>query len=144
MWRIVKATGITVFLLACSAQDIKEKKISVKILILAGVLLPAMSLLFDEMPGTERLYGMLPGMTAFLLALLTKEGIGYGDAAVLAILGTAVSGRSLFGALVRGLILLSICSMILLAGKRVNRKTTLPFLPFLSAGMLWQVLSDSV
>ena len=84
MWRIVKATGITVFLLACSAQDIKEKKISVKILILAGVLLPAMSLLFDEMPGTERLYGMLPGMTAFLLALLTKEGIGYGDAAVLA------------------------------------------------------------
>lgn len=144
MIRMIKITGIMIFLVLCSIQDIREKRLSVKMLVVSGVLFLGLSLVFEEIPARERLYNMLPGMTAFLLAFLTKEQIGYGDAAALAVLGNLVSAETLLGAVMGGLILLSVCGMILLAGKRADRKTTLPFLPFLSAGMLWQVVCNHV
>ena len=49
MWKIVKMAGLFIFLFFCSIQDMKEKKISVKMLILFGGFFLAMSLLFDEM-----------------------------------------------------------------------------------------------
>lgn len=140
MKKLVKITGIMVFLVLCSIQDIREKKLSVKMLVVSGLLFLGMSLVFEEIPIERRLHNILPGLIAFLLAFLTKEQIGYGDAACLVVLGMLVSADGLFGAVIAGLILLSICSMILLAGKKADRKTTLPFLPFLSAGMLWQII----
>lgn len=83
---------------------------------------------------------MLPGMLAFVLAFLTKEQIGYGDAACLAVLGNVVSLDILSDAIMGGLLLLSICSVVLLARRKVNRKATLPFIPFLTAGMLWRMI----
>lgn len=144
MWKIIKAVELFVFLFFCSLQDIREKRISVKMLVLFGGLFLASSLLFDEISLEERAYNLLPGMVAFLLAFLTKEQIGYGDAACLAVLGNMISETILFGAVMGGLILLSVCSMILLAGKKANRKTTLPFLPFLTIGIFWQVIRNGV
>lgn len=142
MWKNVKIIGIIIFLLICSIQDIKEKRISVKRLVLFGVLFLGMSLAFENRTLEERLYSMLPGMIAFALAFLTKEQVGYGDAACLAVLGSAVSSAVLLGAVMGGLFLISVCSMVLLAGKKADRKTTLPFLPFLTAGMLWQIIQN--
>ena len=144
MKKMIKTMGIIVFLVLCSIQDIREKRWSVKMLVVAGLLFLGMSLVFEEMPIEKRLHNILPGMITFLLAFLTKEQIGYGDAACLVVLGIMVSAGSLFGAVMIGLILLSICSMILLAGKKADRKTTLPFLPFLSAGMLWQIIWSNI
>lgn len=144
MKKMIKTMGIIVFLVLCSIQDIREKRLSVKMLVVAGLLFLGMSLVFEEMPIEKRLHNILPGMITFLLAFLTKEQIGYGDAACLVVLGIMVSAGSLFGAVMIGLILLSICSMILLAGKKADRKTTLPFLPFLSAGMLWQIIWSNI
>lgn len=140
--KIIKIMGIMVFLVLCSIQDIREKRLSVKMLAVSGLLFLGMSLMFEEIPIERRLYNILPGMIAFLIAFLTKEQIGYGDAACLVVLGILVSTACLSGAVLAGLILLSICSIILLAGKKADRKTTLPFLPFLSAGMLWQIILD--
>lgn len=144
MIRMIKITGILVFLVLCSIQDIREKRLSVKMLVVSGVLFLGLSLMFDEISARERLHNILPGMAAFLLAFLTKEQIGYGDAAALVVLGNLVCAGTLLGAVMGGLVLLSVCSMILLAGRKADRKTTLPFLPFLSAGMLWQIACDHV
>lgn len=140
IWKIVKVTAVFIFLLLCSIQDIKEKRLSVKMLVLSGVLFLALSLLSDGISWGCRVGNMLPGMTAFVLAFLTKEQIGYGDAACLVVLGNVVSARILTGAIMGGLLLLSIFSVVLLVGKKVNRRTTLPFVPFLTAGMLWQMI----
>lgn len=136
--------GILAFLFFCSIQDIREKRISVKMLILSGVLFLSASLLFDDIEGEKRLYSMLPGIIAFLLAFLTGEQIGYGDAVCLIVLGTVISGGVLLGAIMGGLILLSAFSIILVTRKRADRKTTLPFLPFLSAGILWQIMAGGI
>lgn len=113
-------------------------------LVLFGILFLGLSLLFDEMSLEERVYNLLPGMIAFLLAFLTKEQVGYGDAICLAILGNMLSAAVLFGAVMGGLILLSAYSMVLLSFKKADRKTTLPFLPFLTMGMLMQMIRNGI
>lgn len=140
MWEVIKAAGIFLFLFLCSAQDIREKRLSVKMLVLFGVLFLLLSFAFDEIAWEERAQNMLPGMAALALAFLTKEQIGYGDAACLAVLGSVVADNILWGAIMGGLFLLSLCSVVLLIGKKAERKTTLPFIPFLAAGMLWQMI----
>lgn len=140
MWKIVKGTGIIVFLIVCSLQDIREKKLSIKTLILFGTLFLASSLLFDGLLYERRVLALMPGMATFVLAFLTKEQIGYGDAACLLVLGNVVSADALIGALAGGLFLISIYSIVRLARKKATWKTTLPFLPFLTAGMLGQIV----
>ena len=142
MIKMIKVTGIVIFLVLCSIQDIREKRLSVKRLAVAGILFLIVSLVFEEIPVEKRLCNLLPGMAAFLLAALTKEQIGYGDAASLVVLGILVSARAILGAVMGGLLLLSIFSIIL--GKKADRKTTMPFLPFLSAGMLWQMVLNNI
>lgn len=140
MWKIVKVTGIVVFLILCSLQDLREKKLSVKMLVLSGILFLALSLLFDGTLYERRVIDLMPGMAAFVLAFLTKEQIGYGDAACLLVLGNVVSADILIGAVAGGLFLISIYSIVRLAKKKATGKTTLPFIPFLTAGMLWQII----
>lgn len=139
MWKTVKTVGIVLFLLLCSMQDIKEKKLSVRMLVLSGVLFLVGSLVFDRIPWERRIVNLLPGMAALVLAFLTGEQVGYGDGVCLIVLGNVVSARSLSGAILAGLLLTDLCSVVLFVQKKVNRRTTLPFMPFLTAGMLCQM-----
>lgn len=139
MWEMVKVVGVFFFLILCSLQDIKEKSLSVKMLILFGAAFFVMSLAFEGFSCERRLAALAPGMTAFVLAFLTRQQIGYGDAACLVVLGNIVSADVLVGAIAGGLLLVSACSIVLLVRKRADRRTTLPFVPFLTAGMLWQI-----
>lgn len=140
IWRVIKITEIIIFLIACSVQDIKEKKLSVKMLAGFGAAFLITSFLPENIPLQQRIYNLLPGMTALLLAFLTKEQIGYGDGICLIIVGNVIPCNVLAGAVMIGLILLCGCSLILLIGKKVKWKTTLPFLPFLTIGILMQIV----
>lgn len=139
MWKIVKAAGVVLFLLLCSVQDIKEKKLSVRMLVLSGILFLVLSLVFERISWERRIVNLMPGMAALALAFLTREQIGYGDAACLIVLGNVISARSLSGAILIGLLLTDLCSVVLFVQKKANRRTMLPFMPFLTAGMLCQI-----
>lgn len=140
MWKIMKAVGIFVFLILCSLQDIREKRLPVKMLVLSGGLFFLVSLVSGELFKEGRLLALMPGMVALVLAFLTREQIGYGDGVCLVVLGLLVSAERLIGAIAGGLFLISACSILLLVRKKANRKTTLPFMPFLTVGMLWQLI----
>lgn len=144
MWVMIKAAVVLLFLFFCGYQDIREKRLSVKMLVLFGVLFLALSFAFDELSWEGRPQNFAPGMAAFVLAILTKEQIGYGDAACLTVLGSVVSADTLWRAVLGGLFLLSLFSMVLLLRKKAERKTTVPFIPFLAAGMVWQMIYKSL
>ncbi len=140
MWEAAKVLTIIVFLGLCCIQDIREEKLSLKMLIASGILFFMLSFMFEDMTAKERIYNILPGIVASFLAFMTKEQIGYGDAVCLIILGSVVSGEKLLGAVTGGMILFSIIGIIRMIRKKADRKTTMPFLPFLTAGMLWQIV----
>ncbi len=55
MIKMIKVTGIVIFLVLCSIQDIREKRLSVKRLAVAGILFLIVSLVFEEIPVEKRL-----------------------------------------------------------------------------------------
>lgn len=139
VWRIIKIAEVVIFLAVCSVQDIKERKLSVKMLAGFSILFFLSSFFPENILLQQRACNMLPGAIALLIAFLTREQIGYGDGVCMLILGNIVSYGVLLGAIMGGLILLCCCSAVLLVRKKVAWKTTLPFLPFLMIGMVIQI-----
>lgn len=80
---------------------------------------------------TDLLFAIMPGAFLLLLAWVTKESIGYGDGVSILLLGGMAGFRNCVWVLCFSLILLSVAGLILLVIRRVNRKTKIPYLPFL-------------
>ncbi len=79
---------------------------------------------------------LLPGIVLFLLAIGTKEKIGIGDAFVVGILGIGYTIENVVSILGISLFFIAIWAIGLLIVKKANRKTELPFLPYLFVGHL--------
>lgn len=132
MWHI---PVFAVWLFAISILDIKCRKVPVWLLAVGGVFaLPALCLSGGSRELFQALRGMLPGILLLAAAFFTGKA-GYGDGIVLLALGAVSKGR---GALLLGisLIFMSMASVVLLALRKVDRDTKIPYLPFLTAAWL--------
>lgn len=123
-----------------SVVDLKARKIPLLPVIILGML----AVVYRLWVGTslfDMAAGVLPGCILLLLAMLTRESIGYGDGAVLVVLGLFCGVKQTVAAFGMALVLAALLAMILLVLKRVGRKTELPFLPCLCSGyvlcLLW-------
>lgn len=72
----------------------------------------------------------------YILARLTKEGIGMGDVKLIAAVGWILGITSTLFVVLASMILCSLYAMILLLGKKKNKNDTLPFGPFLYFGYI--------
>lgn len=83
------------------------------------------------------LVGAVPGILMCILAWLTKK-VGVGDGIVLASIGFFENYACALVSLCAGSLVLSMISIVLMAIKKANKKTEMPFLPFLTMGyFLW-------
>lgn len=128
------------WLLLCSIQDIKKKKINVY-LILAGLLMPLIGIIWNgEFNYLHSLEGMSLGLILLCISFITKGQIGVGDGMIVCITGLCLgfSGNAML--LVISLFGSAIVSIILLAFKIVGRKKTIPFVPFILFGYMGVLL----
>jgi leader peptidase (prepilin peptidase)/N-methyltransferase len=99
--------------------------------------------LFDPPGFWVGLLGAAVGGGAILLIiLLSREGMGYGDAKLLAMIGAFVGWRGALGTLFSGAIAGSVVGVWLLATKRKGRRDPIPFGPFLALGCLFLFFGD--
>lgn len=115
-----------------SGKDIKLKKISVVPLLVSGILSVIYVLAGKGMSMEHFMVCMLPGMLFLLLSLLTGEKVGYGDGAVLLVMGLWTNGFFCMMVTCMAVFLSGLYSVyLLLKGK----KELIPFVPFLLAAM---------
>lgn len=122
---------IGVFLIIVAIQDLIAKKIKVWIVIVCSVLLcicipfcPLISLL-------NRIMGLTLGLLLIFLNKATGGKIGMGDGLVICITGMAFGFWSNLELFALALLIAAIFSIGLLIFKKVDRKKSIPFLPFL-------------
>lgn len=84
----------------------------------------------------EGLVACLPGIISLFVSLLTREQIGYGDGAVLVILGGLLGSNVTWMIWLTGLGMVFVVGILLLVTGKGNGKTKIPFLPFLLLGYL--------
>ncbi len=122
-------------------KDMRTKEISLVATLCYGVAGILRHFALGTM-SSELLLCMVPGLICFVLAALTREGIGYGDAWVLLAMGCVFSFAEMRmicylavgGAAVFGLIL---CTLF-----HKRKEYAMPFVPFLFAAALMVLLEE--
>ncbi|MBR6770416.1 MAG: prepilin peptidase [Lachnospiraceae bacterium] len=130
MWII--AAG---FLIAASITDIRKKEISVILIGLFVATSIVYSIAFQTMKGNDFLYALIPGSSLLALGIMTKESIGYGDGLLILALGILLGLEKCLITVGMGLAASAIYALVLLAFRKVNGKSRLPFVPFLTIGL---------
>ncbi|MCI8463966.1 MAG: hypothetical protein HFG25_13660 [Lachnospiraceae bacterium] len=135
MWRnILAACWLTIL----SIWDIRYKKVPVWMLG-TGAAAAGAALLYEIAEAAfdpiSICIAMLPGAVLMTAALYTDHA-GWGDGIVMLILGASLKREESLLAFCAGLGLAALFSLSLLVLRRADRKTRLPFLPFLALGML--------
>lgn len=146
-WEAVLLTGLSMFLLALAAIDLQTFLLPDK-LTLPGLWLGLFASLFgyfatpvDAIIGAIAGYGVL-WLFFWLYRIFTgKEGIGYGDFKLLALLGAWFGWQALPVLVVIAAGTGSIYGVILMLRGQATRDTALPFGPFIAfSGWLWAIL----
>jgi len=124
------------WLLLCSWQDIKNKKINVILIGMGFLVLLISTLILGNLTIWNRLAGLTLGIILLSLNPITKGQIGIGDGIIVCITGLCLGFPQNAILLAYALFGSAMFSIVLLVIRRVNRKRTIPFVPFLLIGYL--------
>jgi leader peptidase (prepilin peptidase)/N-methyltransferase len=132
-------TGI--WLLLCSWQDFRKKKIHIALIFLGGIGILICSFLSGELVFSSRIAGFSLGLTLLLLNPVTSRQIGIGDGLIVSILGIGLGFNQLAFILTYSLFGAAILAVGLILFRKAGRKRTMPFVPFLFLGYLGGLIS---
>lgn len=139
MWEVSRIMCLGA-LTGLSVVDILYRKIPGEILALGMVGALAYHLVARETDPWILAGGAGVGLLFLLVSRITREGIGYGDSWAVLDLGLYLGLWKLLEVLAGTFFLLFAASVAALARKRMSRKSTLPFFPFLASGYLMVLL----
>ena len=136
------------FILAVSAVDWKKRIIANRVIITAFAVRAAI-LIFEYVLRRDTFlqntaasfWGFLFGFGfLFLVTILSKRSIGYGDVKLFAAIGIYVGFWGTFNVLFYSLFYCAVVSLVLMAAKKAGRKSRIPFAPFIYMGYATMVL----
>lgn len=135
---------LNILAIAClgimSAQDIRQKKVSLWLIALLG-LVGILAIAVDSSCTWQlRLTGVVPGIVLWIISMMPGNRIGSGDSYVLMVLGIHSGLWRVLNCLLYGTVFCALVGGIFLVLRKKSRKDTLPFLPFLTAGFVLTVL----
>ena len=140
---------ISIILVAISVIDLKSMIIPNGLVIslaVVGVLYTGLRLVFPalfiwNLMWYEPLIGFLAAsLPLFLIAVLSKGGMGGGDIKLMAAAGIFLGWKGILVALLAGSLIGAIVSIILMIAGKKGRKDMIPFGPFLCLGIMISVL----
>ena len=140
MWEFVI---LSIWLGALAALDLLWKRIPVWLLAAGGIIMAFMAV--DQYAQkakdtTVLAWGLVPGALLLLMAVATRK-VGIADGIVLLLLSMPIDYRECIASFVLSFLLMSLVSLFLLVLGKVKGNSKLPYLPFLLAGYMLQVIT---
>jgi prepilin signal peptidase PulO-like enzyme (type II secretory pathway) len=102
----------------------------------AAVLMP------DGSIGDAALAALLGGGVFFLLALITRGGVGLGDVKLAVLIGAALGLPIAYQALIYGIVAAAVVMGLLLVAGVVGRRQPVPYAPFLALAAIVMLLTQ--
>ena len=133
MWILFLAYGSLVIILAAAAViDLNMHRIPDRLSLACLAAGLAAAVADRDLTAANSFWGcILCGGTLLFFALITKEGIGLGDAKLFAAAGVGLGAGKAAAALMLSAILCGLLGLVLLTADMRNRKRTIPFAPFI-------------
>lgn len=134
--------GMLLYLLAAAAADIRTRKVSLRLAALFAAAAVIMQVMWQGLSVGSWLAGALPGLFLLILGWGTLGAVGYGDGVALLVCGSFLGFWGCLEVFLLGLFLSCPVSLFFIVTRRADRKTELPFVPFLLAGYsIWLMAS---
>ena len=127
-----------VILVIASVEDVRKKEIAVWEIASCGVVSVAACIsgvLHNDADALGIFMSLLPGIAILFIALMSGEGIGFGDGFLLLAAGPALGPFAAALGLLAALFAGSIFSGILVLVRKAGKSTRIPFVPFITLGM---------
>ena len=140
-YRFVIYAMLAVNLLYISNYDIREQAVSYEIIIVSVIC--ALAVLIYNKDNTWWNYilsGIGYAAVFMLISRMTHSAIGIGDAFITGIIGLYLGFFHALLVVFYAFLLGGLISIVLFLMKKVSRQTTLPFVPFLTAGFIVSIL----
>lgn len=132
MNKVIPYASSLLFLAGLSSEDIRERQIAMcKVIFFAGLSI-LYRVFMRQVSWNEIGWCLFPGGLLLLLAILSKESIGYGDGIAVLVLGLWTGGWFTLTVVCAGIMLSGIWGMICILRKKTD---PIPFIPFLLLGM---------
>lgn len=147
--RKIIETGLLIYLAAAARKDLKQKTVSVKMAILAGMAAVFLQMIFGWIKSdgiwnglvtsmTRLAAGVLPGIFLMAEAWITRQAVGYGDGLALCVCGLFAGMEGSLGIFINALFLSALGGIYCLAVFKSGRKKEIPFVPCLLGGyVIW-------
>lgn len=122
-----------------SIEDIKKREVRSLWFILMGAVGLLILIAMEEVGTMDTLFRFVPGVICLLLAWMTRQQIGYGDALLILVLGLYLQTVVLLNVCLVTLMLAGMVSLLLLTCARKSKTFELPLVPFVLAGyvLVW-------
>lgn len=138
--RILSTVCCVGYLSYLSALDLKTQRLPDRLLA-AGAVVALLQVFLGISPSIIlSLAGAAVGVAFLGISKATGEAFGYGDSIVILILGISLGLWNLLALLMLSFLLAAGCSTVLLAVFHFQRKTKLPFIPFLVASYVFVLI----
>lgn len=138
MWTLSQIIGMGM-LSVLSIVDIQFRKVPVEILAAANLAVLVYQIMFQREDLWLVLGGVAVGFVFLGISWVSRQKMGYGDSWAILILGIFLGLWGVLEVLAAAFLLLTLVSVVLLARKRMSRRLSVPFYPFLAAGYLISV-----
>lgn len=127
---------IILILFLLSIQDLLFKEVSLWIILVGMVIIFVMTPFTESFTLFNSLAGTFVGISVIALSKATDGKIGIADGIIFIIVGVTVGGWGSLELFVYSLFLSAFVSVVLMLFKQANRKTSIPFIPFILMGYL--------
>lgn len=120
----------------CAVVDIRKKEISVKLIVLLGLVAISNCIFGRQQELVMAMAGVVPGILMLIFAKITEQSIGYGDGIILAEIGLVTGAGKCMLILAVALAMAGLFSLGIIVIKKVDKKYKIPFIPFLTLSYL--------
>ena len=130
----VRIIMFLILIITESIRDIKTHQISITFVSIIGIMGMITYMPFVKTDFISVFLGMVVGLSVLLVSFFSRQQIGYGDGLVALVLGPAFGIWTMLLGIVIAFFGSSIFSIILLLLKKAEKKTRIPFVPFITLG----------
>lgn len=136
-------TYIAYVLILISATDIINKEVPLDLISISVIIGVIMFFLNPNISVREAIIGFLGlGGVLIMLSRLTRGAFGMGDSLVISVLGLFFGWQMCLIILLYSFVISGLVGLVLMIFKYANRKSTLPFVPFVLIAFLIVILGN--
>ncbi|MBR6383250.1 MAG: prepilin peptidase [Lachnospiraceae bacterium] len=131
---------VLIVLVIEAVTDFKKKEVNIIFPVLLAAAATVMFFFTKDISLINAIIGTGEGLLLILISLLTKGEIGMGDGILLAACGLMLGGRDNLIMFFFACLSSAVVSALIMLIKKADKKTKIPFVPFMIPGFLIMVL----